>query len=150
MERLRRIVICFLFVLLTSGNSAAQSTDSSWMVVISQESSVTTLTQKQVKSLFLGRSKFLPDETRVFTIDHAVESEQRADFYLALTGKNIADIDAYWARLKYSGRATPPQPVASTEQIIQLLNSKVGTIAYLPISYSEELSANGLKTVLTM
>lgn len=136
--------------MLLPGSVLAQGPEHSWLVVVSSQSTVSTLTQKQVMGLFLGRSKFLPDGDRVYALDHPVESTTRASFYRALTGKGIADIDAYWARLKYSGRATPPLPVDSHEQIIQLLNSKAGTIAYLPVSYSEELAKNGLIPVLSM
>lgn len=137
-------------VLIPTGNALGQTAEQSWLIVVSSQSTVSNLTQKQVMGLFLGRSKFLPDGDRVYALDHPVESATRANFYRALTGKNIADIDAYWARLKYSGRATPPLPVDSHEQIIRLLTSRAGTIAYLPISYTEELAKNGLIPVLTM
>ncbi|BDX07117.1 hypothetical protein [Planctobacterium marinum] len=128
----------------------AQGERAQWLVVVSAQSSVAQLSQKQVMGLFLGRAKFLPDGDRVKALDHPLESENRAEFYQALTGKNISDIDAYWARLKYSGRANPPVPIESSEQIIQLLSREAGIIAYLPATYSAVLKERGITPVLSI
>ena len=74
----------------------------------------------------------------------------RAEFYESLTGKNIADIDAYWARLRYSGRATPPQALEDSKDIIEKVSKINAAIAYLPQDMSGSLKANGLTAVLTM
>ena len=109
------------------------------------------MTQKQVMSLFLGRSRYFPDGGgRVKALDHPLDSQMRAGFYQALTGKNISDIDAYWARLKYSGKASPPLPVETSEQIIEILSQENGVIAYLPSSYKAYLAERGIVPVLTM
>lgn len=139
-----------VLLLVFSNTIAANTNRSSWLVVVSTQSGVETLTQKQVMSLFLGRSRFLPGGHKVTALDHPIGSEMRAGFYHALTGKNISDIDAYWARLKYSGRASPPLPVETAEQIIEILNQENGAIAYLPSSFETFLAKKGIKTVLTM
>lgn len=144
----RWFLALILLLLPTLGN--AQETRVAWIVVVNTQSEVESLSQKQVMGFFLGRSKFLPSGAKVKAIDYPVDSEFRSAFYTALTGKNIADIDAYWARLRYSGRATPPQPLADSEEIIQALQQQVSAIAYLPASLQDTLAAKGLKSVLAM
>lgn len=129
-------------------NSNAQSKE--FVIVVNSNAQFDQLNQKQVMSLFLGRSKFFPSGNKVKAIDYPVDSSQRAAFYQALTGKNIAAIDAYWARLKYSGRVNSPQPLADSQQIIKAVSEEPGTIAYLPVEAQALAKANGLKTVLTM
>ena len=119
-------------------------------VVVNASSSITQLSQKQVIGFFLGRSKFLPNGSKVKTIDFPLNSDARAAFYQALTGKNIADIDAYWARLAYSGRAFPPRPLSDVDQAIEMVAEREDTIAYLPEKYLEPAVKNGLKTVFTI
>lgn len=143
--RIMTLLLLFIPSLMFAQNERAQ-----WLVVVSAQSNVEQLSQKQVMGLFLGRAKFLPDGDRVKALDHPLDSENRAEFYQALTGKNISDIDAYWARLKYSGRANPPVPVESSEQIIQLLSRESGIIAYLPVSYSTVLKERGITPVLSI
>lgn len=139
-----------LLIYLSIFNLPVQASESGWIVLISGQSGTANLTQKQVMSLFLGRSRYLPDGDKVTALDHPIESEIRASFYRALTGKNISDIDAYWARLKYSGRASPPLPVETSEEIIEILSQEPGVIAYLPATYKDTLAKMGILPVLTM
>jgi hypothetical protein len=138
-------------MMATVSAEASEAGDtSSWLVVVHQNSELTTLSQKQVMSLFLGRAQFLPSGSRVKIFDFPVDSINRAQFYLALTGKHISDIDAYWARLRYSGRASPPQSLNNAQDIIKQLSAQQGGLAYLPSKFESMLAANGLKAVLSM
>ncbi len=148
-------ILLSLSLLLTllmpvSAQLRADEFETSWLVVVNESSGLTELSQKQVMSLFLGRAQFLPDGTRVKTFDFPVDSATRAGFYQRLTGKNIADIDAYWARLRYSGRASPPQVLADGDAIIQRVSEQGAALAYLPAQFKDTLAANGLRAVLTM
>lgn len=142
------LICCLLFPIGLSAE--AGFSQSIWLVVVNQESGLTQLSQKQVLSLFLGRAQFLPTGGRVKTFDHPIDSDHRASFYQSLTGKNIADIDAYWARLKYSGRASPPKALDNAEAIIKELSEHKAGLSYLPSAYATSLADNGLVSVLTM
>ncbi len=144
----RLTLLCLL--LLPFGPSADVGQSSYWVVVVNQQSGLTQLSQKQVMSLFLGRAQFLPSGPRAKTFDYPIGSAMRANFYLSLTGKNIADIDAYWARLRYSGRASPPEALDSVEQIIETVSKEKGALSYLPANYAKGLADKGLVAVLTM
>ena len=146
--RLLLLISCLFWTSSSVNGQTGFST--SWLVVVNQNAELTTLSQKQVLSLFLGRAQFLPSGSRVKTIDYPVDSKVRADFYQSLTGKNIADIDAYWARLRYSGRASPPQPLADSNAIMAMVRQQEAALAYLPANFKGDLAANGLKAVLTV
>lgn len=142
---------CIFIVASLLMSAAAWSKPSDgWLIVVNADADIEQLSKKQVISLFLGRTKFLPSGEKAQALDFPIESSSRASFYHALTGKNIADIDAYWARLKYSGKASPPTPVDTDEQIIALVGSVPAAIAYLPVEHEEDLQQMGLKTVLSM
>lgn len=143
-------LILFTLTLMLGTRTGADTPVSEWLVVVNANTPIENLTQKQVMGLFLGRSKFLPSGERAQAIDFPLDSEQRAQFYEALTGKSIADVDAYWARLKYSGKATSPTPLEGSEQIIAAVSQYSSAIAYIPASRRDELASNGLKTVLSM
>lgn len=141
----------FLILISVAFSNAAFSTvNDGWLIVVNADADIEQLSKKQVISLFLGRAKFLPSGEKAQALDFPIESTSRASFYYALTGKNIADIDAYWARLKYSGKASPPTPVDNDEQIIAVVSSVSAAIAYLPVEREDELQQMGLKTVLSM
>lgn len=151
--RLLLLISCLFLispVASTQANSGQPVINNTWLVVVNENADLTALSHKQVLSLFLGRAQFLPTGSRVKTIDFPVDSKVRADFYQSLTGKNIADIDAYWARLRYSGRASPPQPLADSSEIMEMVRQQEAALAYLPANFKGDLAANGLKAVLTV
>ncbi len=140
----------FTFLLLIPAPASKSAQFKELLIVVHGSAKIDSLSQKQVIDLFLGRNKFFPSGNKVRAIDHPINSQLRADFYQALTGKNIATIDAYWARLKYSGRANSPKPLTDIDEIINAVSEQVGTIAYLPADSVQQIEAHGLKTVLTM
>lgn len=147
---LRLLKLLVIVVWLTPPSTLAEESKEPWLVVVHSNTGLSKLSKQQVKGLFLGRSLFLPSGKRVKVFDFPVNSEARADFYRILTGKNIADIDAYWARIRYSGRASPPQALDSADEIIQAVQNIEGAVAYLPASFKDSLKEHGLTAVLIM
>ncbi|MDD3353182.1 hypothetical protein [Zoogloea sp.] len=89
------------------------------------------LKRNQVEALFLGRTTTLPDGTPVKLVD-LPPGPIRDDFYLKLTGKNPAQIRAYWSRQVFTGRATPPREAQSLNEALQWLGETPHVIGYLP------------------
>lgn len=135
---------------MINSTTIAASKNDTWLIVVNEQSSINQITQKQVMGLFLGRTSFLPTGTRAKPLDFPIKSNSRASFYQQLTGKDIAEIDAYWARLRYSGKSSPPQPLNSSDDIMNLVSNNKGIIAYLPAILENSLAEKGLKSILTI
>ncbi|MNR17245.1 hypothetical protein D3C85_1338950 [compost metagenome] len=43
----------------------------------------------------------------------------------------MTEINAYWARLIFSGRTSPPLKAKSSDEVLRLLSSRRGGIAYM-------------------
>lgn len=101
------------------------------VVVMNARSAVEALSREQVVNIFLGRYRVLPGGVAALPIDHPDMAGERARFYRLLVDKSPSEIDAYWARLTFSGKTPPPRLPASTqEQIAWLLRDK-GAVAYM-------------------
>lgn len=125
MTALRQFV---LIALLAAAGSAAAGEIA---VVVSAKSTVTRLTQNEVIDIFLGRHRELPGGLAALPIDQPKASPTRADFYRALTNKTLSEINAYWARLYFSGKANPPtQADKPADVALHVLNTN-GGIGYL-------------------
>jgi hypothetical protein len=83
-----------------------------------------------VINIFLGRFRQLPSGITAQPIDLPV-SPVRAQFYRALVNKEPAEINAYWARLIFSGRTSPPIQTEQPEEVIKALRANPGGIAYM-------------------
>ncbi len=92
------------------------------------ESGLSAMTQKEVKEIFMGRLKSLPNGSFALPVD---QYELRARFYFALTERPIEQINAYWARIMFSGKASPPMKLPHSEAIIKVVTENKGAIGYV-------------------
>lgn len=101
------------------------------VVIINAENEVEKLNKEEVIGLFMGRNNAFPNGTNAFPFDQDVQSDSRNDFYLKLTKKSAVQINAYWARLVFSGRATPPPALSNSEVTLSTVRENPGAIAYI-------------------
>lgn len=101
-------------------------------VVVNIGNSVDELSEKEVRDLFMGRYAAFPNGAPAVPLDQPVSSDVRKQFYRYLTGKSVSQINAYWAKLIFSGRASPPRMVSSSETVYEMLENNKGVIAYIP------------------
>lgn len=122
-----RHLLALLVLTAATGLAAAGEV----VVVVSAKSSVTRLTQDEVIDIFLGRHRELPGGLAALPIDQPKASATRADFYRALTNKTLSEINAYWARLYFSGKANPPVQAEKPADVLAHILGSSGGIGYL-------------------
>jgi ABC-type phosphate transport system substrate-binding protein len=101
------------------------------VVVVSAKSGVEQLTQDEVMNIFLGRHRKFSTGIAAVPVDQPTSTGLRAEFYHKLVDKALAEINAYWARLYFSGKTTPPLQAKTTSQVIAHIVDNPGGIGYL-------------------
>lgn len=101
------------------------------VVVVNARSGVDALTREQVTNIFLGRYRLLPSGVTAMPIDQPGEHPEKARFYRLLVNKDLTEIDAYWARLVFSGKTHPPRQASTPKAVIQWLAHERGAIGYM-------------------
>jgi ABC-type phosphate transport system substrate-binding protein len=101
------------------------------VVVVSAGSNADALTREQVINIFLGRYRQFPSGQTAVPFDLVDGGAMRSRFYRLLVDKDVAEINAYWARLLFSGKALPPQAVGNTTGLFQHILSRRGAIGYM-------------------
>ena len=101
------------------------------VVVVSAASALHQLSQEEVVNIFLGRYRRLPTGDTALPIDQPEASVVRAEFYRRLVNKDVNEINAYWSRLIFSGRTSPPLQVNSVAEVMVLLLGQPGSVAYM-------------------
>lgn len=99
------------------------------VVIVNAGSHVHSLTRDQVIDIFMGRYRQLPSGATALPIDVDDPSE-RQTFYERLVHKNLAEIGSYWARLVFSGQATPPFRAPDSRAALKLVATNPDAIAY--------------------
>ena len=104
------------------------ATASEPVVIVNLQSGVDKLSRDQVINIFMGRQKRLPSGIVALPVEQAQSAVTRARFYQLLVKKDLPDINAYWARLFFSGQAQPPRQVNGAEEVLELVAGIKGAI----------------------
>ncbi len=81
----------------------------------------------------MGRYATFPDGTIALPLDLPVGDHVLDIFYKKITGRSVAQINAYWAKLIFNGRATPPQVAPDRKEVMEMVANNKNTIAYINI-----------------
>jgi len=101
------------------------------VVVVDAKSGVEHLTQDEVINIFLGRHRKLPTGIAALPIDLPLAGGLRAEFYRKLADKDLAEINAYWARLYFSGKTRPPLQAISVSEALAYVVGNPGGVGYV-------------------
>jgi ABC-type phosphate transport system substrate-binding protein len=100
-------------------------------IIANSNNELGSLTRKQVADIYMGRITSLPNGSIPLPLDYQGDSEVRTRFYQSMTGKNMAQINAYWARLSFTGQANPPRRLADKASILHVVEKNPGALGYV-------------------
>jgi ABC-type phosphate transport system substrate-binding protein len=89
------------------------------------------LTRKQIADIYMGRITSLPNGNIPLPLDYQGDSAARTRFYQAITGKNMAQINAYWARLSFTGQANPPRRLVDKSAVLKVVEKNQDALGYV-------------------
>jgi len=107
------------------------------VLVANPQSGIERLSQDEVINIYLGRYRRLTSGVVAEPIDQPVDAEARARFYRRLVNKSLAEINAYWARLVFSGKTRPPLVAESVDSMLRLVATQPGALAYVERSQAD-------------
>ncbi|WP_110597921.1 hypothetical protein [Salinicola lusitanus] len=125
MNRVQRLLIASTF---SATLVVAVPVSADIAVVGNAGSGIDRLTQSDVVNIFMGRYRKLPTGNVALPVD---STTLKARFYRALVNKDLAEINSYWARLVFSGEASPPQQIATIDDVHQLVTQNMNALSYV-------------------
>ncbi|MGY5450875.1 phosphate ABC transporter substrate-binding protein [Agarivorans sp. MS3-6] len=100
-------------------------------VVIANPAGPDALSKAEVKKLFLGKLKKLPNGKAPVVIEYNEGDPLRVAFHDVATGKSEAQLQAYWSKLIFTGKAKPPKTAASASVAVSEVAGNADAIAYV-------------------
>ncbi|WP_124949372.1 hypothetical protein [Sulfuriferula thiophila] len=101
------------------------------VVIVNLDNPVDHLTREQVIDIYMGRYTHFPNGQIAAPIDMDPESPVRVAYYQKLVNKTVAQINSFWARLLFTGRATPPQVAPDAKAVTNVVMHNRGAIGYV-------------------
>src|SRR5690606_5895049 len=121
-----KILLLFLLALHTSVRAEL-------VVVTGKHSSLSALSEQEVRQLFSGHLRQLRG-LRLQPLDLPIGDQHRNHFYQQLMGRSPEQMRAYRTRVLFAGQGHPPREVSSPAELSSLLDTSGEYIGYLPAS----------------
>lgn len=122
----RYLLLLALCALLPPPDAAADV-----VVIANPRAGVDRLSRDEVVNIFLGRFRQLPSGLSALPADLPSSQPEKAVFYRQLVNKELAEINAYWARLVFSGRTVPPRQAVGNDDLVSWVAGTQGAIGYV-------------------
>lgn len=126
--------------------TAAHMASAQVAVIVNPKSPLASMTAEQVAGIFMGKSSTLPNGATAAPADLPEASAARDQFYSKAAGKTGPQVKATWARLTFSGKATPPRELPSAADVKKHVASNPDAIGYIEKSAVDA----SVKVVLTV
>lgn len=100
-------------------------------VIVNPLAGFNQLTQFEIRQLFMGKSKTLPDKQSVMTLMHPDGSPRRVGFDKVVLERDAKEAQAYWVQMIFTGRGRPPRQLTDDASIKQEVARNRNAIGYI-------------------
>lgn len=117
-----------LLLLCVLGSSLAHA---DIFVVVNAANPVRSLNTREVADLYLGRSRTYPNGQPAQILDQPNARIEREQFFRLLVNMPLAQVNAYWARLTFTGRQSPPEIRTDDQAVLADVSRSAQAIGYV-------------------
>lgn len=117
----------FLLLVLTISFVSSAGVD-----IVVHPSNADAFSKSDISRIFLGKAKTFPGGAQAVPINQAEGSEITKHFNSLVLSKSSSQLKAYWSKLVFTGKGTPPKAVINDSEVVQLISSNPNMIGYVP------------------
>ena len=99
--------------------------------VIINPNNTSSIDLELVKRIYLGKSKAFPDGSRAIPLTFETGNGLRDTFNKDVLGKSESQYSAFWSKLVFTGRGTPPEMISNEEEMLTLVATNPNTIGFI-------------------
>ena len=103
----------------------------SGVAVVVHPSNASALGEAEVARIFLGKMKSFPGGGQAIPVNQSEGASSRGAFEGTVLKKSASQIKAYWSKLVFTGKGTPPKEVGGDADVINLVKSNPNIIGYV-------------------
>ncbi len=123
---------CLLVALLALLHLTSPLAAADLLVIVNRQNPVTSLSENEVRKIFLGRIRLYPRSNReIFSLDLAAQTAARRFFYQTLMNMDEAQLSGYRASYLFSGKGRLPEMRDNEQALLQAVSSHAEAIGYV-------------------
>lgn len=113
------------------------------VVVVNKDNPVEQLSRSELIDLFMGKYVAFPNNVKAIPVELNSDHKIKVDFYQSLVGMPLSRVNAYWSRLRFTGRKRAAVFKSNEKDLIAFIIANKQAIGYLP----QSLITDDLKVV---
>ena len=119
-------VIFLMALLLISSFAANAGVD-----VIVHPSNANAIDADQIKKIFIGKAKSFADGAKALPLTQGDGNAVTSEFNEKVLKKSSSQLKAYWSKLVFTGKGTPPKEASSDAEVLSLVASNPNLIGFV-------------------
>ncbi len=100
-------------------------------VIVHRSNPVQAMTAREISDIYLGRSRTFKSGEFMNIYEQPLDSALREKFFHGLNGMNMKQLNAYWARLRFSGEVLPPVSLPDSLALLNVVRRDQNAITYV-------------------
>lgn len=101
------------------------------VAVIVHPSNGSTIDSTAVTKIFTGKSKSFSDGNKVAPVSQSSSSEVTKEFNKKALKKSSSQLKAYWSKLVFTGKGTPPKELSNDAAVLKHVASTPNAIGFV-------------------
>lgn len=131
-----KAVIIFCMVLMGSAHAD--------IVIIGHSSNTNSVSVEELQRLYTGKSSSFANGESALPLNLGDANSLRTSFDEKALGRSSSQIKAYWSKLVFTGKGTPPKEVSTEDEMVKLVSSNPNLLGYV----SSSADVSGVKVLL--
>ena len=108
------------------------------VVVVNKHNPVEQLSRTELIDLFMGKYVAFPNDLKAIPVELNGDHQIKIDFYQNLVGMPLSRVNAYWSRLRFTGRKREAVFKLNETDLIAFIIANEQAIGYVPQSLITE------------
>ncbi len=100
--------------------------------IIVHPSNASAMDKDAIKRIFLGKTRAFPGGGEAVPVSLKEGSPENADFTKSVLSKTPKQLKAYWAKMVFTGKGTPPRQMDSPSKLLELIAANPSLIGFVP------------------
>ncbi len=100
-------------------------------IIVHPGNDITSVTKAELSKIFLKRLRTWADGTLAVPVDQVPDSSSRREFTGSIHERRVVNVEVYWKRMIFSGRAAPPPEMADDHAVIEFVRNTPGAVGYV-------------------
>lgn len=101
------------------------------IAIVVHPSNTSEVDKSTLSRIFLGKAKSFSNGGQAVPISQSESSASTDEFNSKVLRKSDSQLKAYWSKLVFTGKGTPPKSVNSDAEVIGLVSSNPNLIGYI-------------------